>query len=143
MPHNMIVRVVADASDFIKGLKSVENQTQKTGEQVQASLSFQDIKSMKARLAEIQESYTNISQLTKDMDLSSPLSKQLNDALRAADRAEAKIEEISEKQRRISAAPVATTESAQKNAIIRSKRWTGTFMPSRTSSMPPLPKWKS
>lgn len=114
MPHNMIVRVVADASDFIKGLKSVENQTQKTGKQVQASLSFQDIKSMKARLAEIQESYTNISQLTKDMDLSSPLSKQLNDALRAADRAEAKIEEISEKQRRISAAPVATTESAQK-----------------------------
>lgn len=114
MPNNMIVRVVADASDFIKGMKSAESQAQKTGKQVQTALSFQDLKSMKTRLAEIQESYTSISQLTKDMDLSSPLSKQLNDALREAARAETKIEEISEKQRRISVAPVANTESAQK-----------------------------
>lgn len=114
MPNNMIVRVVADASDFIKGMKSAESQAQKTGKQVQTALSFQDLKSMKTRLAEIQESYTSISQLTKDMDLSSPLSKQLNDALREAARVETKIEEISEKQRRISVAPVANTESARK-----------------------------
>lgn len=119
MPNNMIVRIVADASNFLKELKKAGRQAGNVGTQIKKSMSLDDAESAKARLAEIKASYRSINDVAQELDLSTPLSKQLNAALRAVDQSEAKIAAIGAKIRKTSQMPVANTELAQEKRAFK------------------------
>lgn len=119
MANNMIVRIVADASSFAKELKKTGQQAGNVGTQIKKAMSLDDAESAKARLAEIKASYRSINDVAQELDLSTPLSKQLNAALKAVDQSEAKVAAIGAKIQRTSQMPVANTDLAQEKRAFK------------------------
>lgn len=85
MPRNMLVRLGVDASSFLQKMIKAGAAAESTGQRIKKSLTADQRSSMTAKLAELRKSYETVSAAVEGMDISRPLSVQLNEVDKALD----------------------------------------------------------
>ena len=112
MPRNMIIRLGADSSDFQKKMQQAGVISAATGAKIKNALAAQGFSGVRAFVSEMESARKAILNVTEGMDLSKPLSEQIQQAMSARNKIATEQARISKRLKETEVMPVANTELA-------------------------------
>lgn len=110
MPRNLILRLGVDASDFEKKLKQAGVSAEGTGNKIRKALNDEGFIGVRKMIAEMKTARETILSATDGIDISQPLSKQIQQELAERDKVAAEEAKISKRFHEVQSMPVANTE---------------------------------
>ena len=110
MARNMIVRLGVDASDFTKKMEQAGVLSSSTGAKIRKNLSEEGFVGVRKMIAEMKTARDAVMAATDGIDISQPLSKQIQQELTERDKVAAEEAKISKRLREVQSMPVANTE---------------------------------
>lgn len=124
MARNMIVRLGIDASDYTKKMERAGALSVSTGEKIRNALSAEGFLGARKMVAEMENAWETVMAATEKIDLSVPVSKQIQNLIGERDKLQKEYDKVAKNLREVTLMPVADTDLArEKKDVKRTLLW--------------------